>query len=87
MSGALSVNVAEGEGRWLAVLSVVGIRLWWRLANPPLAKFAVPKVDVKPMAEEPPEEEGAVETVVIEGAFMLISIFLSSSSFCGEPPL
>lgn len=87
MSRVLSVNVGRREGRWLAVLPVVGIRLGLRLENPLLAKFAVPKADVKPTAEEPPTVEGAVESMVVEGAFMPISIFLSSSSLCREPPL
>lgn len=87
MSGVLSVNVGGREGRWLVVLPVVGMRLGLRLENLHLAKFAVPKADVKPTAEEPPAVEGAVESMAMEGAFMPISIFPSSSSLCREPPL
>jgi hypothetical protein len=77
MSRVLSVNVGGREGRWLAVLPVVGIGLGLRLENPLLAKFAVPKADFKPTVEVPP---------AVEGAFTPTSIFLNSSSLCREPP-
>lgn len=52
-----------------------------------LARSAVPKADFKPTAEVPQAVEGAIESIVVEGAFMPTSISLDSSSLCREPPL